>query len=54
MPINNQLFVDPSPMFGDPTGGAQHYKAVGTPAAWARDQEPFVTIGRHEFYVGIR
>lgn len=40
--------ADPSQ---DPTGGADHYKVVGHPAAWAEGREPITTIGNHEFYL---
>lgn len=34
----------------DITHEATHYKVVGTPASWAKNQKPIVTIGHHEFY----
>lgn len=39
----------------DPTNGATHYYAVGTPTpAWAQPPAKLeVTIGRHNFYSGV-
>lgn len=37
----------------DITGGATYYKRIGTPASWAEDIDPCVTIGHQEFYNNV-
>lgn len=37
----------------DPTFGSTHYKVIGSPANWAAGRVPVVSIGHHEFFVGI-
>ena len=37
----------------DPTGGARHYKVIGTPAVWAEGRQPDLVLGHHEFYRNI-
>ena len=34
----------------DPTSGSTHYEVLGTGAAWAKDRQPEVIIGKHAFY----
>jgi len=42
-----------SARLSDTVGGALHYKVRNTYARWAEGSKPYVTIGHHEFYVGI-
>lgn len=37
----------------DPSKGAMHYQVIGTNAPWSHGKTPIVTIGHHQFYVGI-
>lgn len=37
----------------DPVFGATHYQVVGTNAKWSIGHKPILTIGHHEFFVGI-
>jgi hypothetical protein len=44
---------EPDPTCGPGGYGADHYKVIGVPAAWARYMLRTVTIGRHEWFCSL-